>query len=599
MNKYKHEKTIDNIKDLKNFISEVRKDKQLIFRGHKNIEYKIMSTMTRDMMKNKEKINHCNYVSNAINDLKKYKEPINPNFWDLNSWEKYSNRQHNGSRSILIDFSYDVYVALFFASEEMQKDGCDSDGEIFIINSGNERHVKIIENDEIEKIEFEDYLNNKREDDLIDKLHIWEPKKYRPRIESQKSVFLLSGNSILEKSDCRIRVIKITSNFKEELRMFLNDKEKNEHKKTNIDTVYADHDVIRPIAQKYKNNPSSQSGLFLTDLLYGHEIPINVLLKLEYFNEYYNPQNTLINGILLTGHQDTVNFHYKNALELLFNKKWDAALCEFKKIKETPNGFMFYFYMAVVYFKNHKFEECKTNCKNFIKKYSQTGWGLNFEMSPKNEMEECDIKFAGDFLKNISWDLAYMRVVCEYYGQEYENCINIGRQQVDEIMKYMYEGKNIPADEMDERRKLLQSDGLSVNYGKSLYYIYGKSFGAMGMFEDVDNCMTHLIKLSKKEEAAQYKILRMIANKEIYNGNSSGGKGHFLAAARAFTDYHSVYDKNNIEHYNYDYCGKFKDEIDDIEEFLIKNHGDIWPSKINACLKDDIPIYNVGEAWVE
>ena len=594
MNKYKHEKTIDNIKDLKDFISEVRKDRQLIFRGHKNIEHEIESTMRRDMMKNKEEINHCNYISNAINDLKKYKEPINPNFWHLNSWEKYSNRQHNGSRSILIDFSYDVYVALFFASEEAQKDGCDSDGEIFIVNRGNERHVERIETNEIE---FEDYLNNKEEDDLIDKFHIWEPKKYRPRIESQKSVFLLSGSSILEKSDCRIRVIKITSNFKEELRSFLNDKEKNEYKKINIDTVYADHDVIRPIAPKYQNNPP-QSGLLWTDLLYGDEIPINPLLESEHFKEYYNPQNTSITGVVLTGYQDEVNYHYKNALELLFKKKWYAALCEFKKIKEPSSGCMFYFYRAVVYFKNHKFEECKTNCKSFVKKYPKTEWGLDFKMFPKNEMEGCDIKFFGRFSSNIFLDLAYMRVVCEYYDQEYENCLNIGRQQVDDIIRCMYEGKNIPDYTMDERRKLLQSDGLSVNYGKSLYYIYGKSFGAMGMFEDVDNCMTHLIKLSEKEEAAQYKILRMIANKEIYNGNSSGGKGHFLAAARAVTDYHSVY-KNNIEHYNYDYCGKFKDEIDDIEEFLIKNHGDIWPSKINMCSKDDIPIHNVEKAWVE
>ena len=91
----------------------------------------------------------------------------------------------------------------------------------------------------------------------------------------------------------------------------------------------------------------------------------------------------------------------------------------------------------------------------------------------------------------------------------------------------------------------------------------------------------------------------MIANKEIYNGNSRSSKGHFLAAARAVTDYYSVYDKKNIEHYNYDYCGKFKDEIDDIEEFLIKNHGDIWWRKINAYLKekDDVSIHDAWEKY--
>jgi hypothetical protein len=191
---------------------------QIIFRGQDNYKWSIMSSAGRRLSKDNhnKQDDFITYHVNLIENARKYgygKLEAGSNLSDL---EMLAEIQHRGGATCLIDFSTNILIALWMATEEKYKNetilnsngkinnnGSDEkvDGKIFWIDLGNEINQSNImyynedkkdnENNKIHRILRNIRINQELKREKVEPTYwLWNPTKLNNRIIMQDSVFL-------------------------------------------------------------------------------------------------------------------------------------------------------------------------------------------------------------------------------------------------------------------------------------------------------------------------------------------------------------------------------------------------------------------------
>jgi FRG domain len=132
--KYGDSRIIFNVDDIFQKLEEFESTKDFIFRGCSEAKYKIYNSAQRHYITNElfrqvspaEISNHYNsFISNLIDECKRWnsetakKMLINNKVSEDNSLAYLSYMQHYGVPSPLLDFTFDPYIALFFAIDNL------------------------------------------------------------------------------------------------------------------------------------------------------------------------------------------------------------------------------------------------------------------------------------------------------------------------------------------------------------------------------------------------------------------------------------------------------------------------------------------------
>ncbi|MBR0503519.1 MAG: FRG domain-containing protein [Paludibacteraceae bacterium] len=124
---------IDSVKDWDDFVQSLPKGKNYVYRGVNNSSYKMYSSFQRKW--DSKQVDSYNKINRNFNDHWEFAQylidvvknhPDLPCFLsgdgiDINSMALL---QHFGYPSMLIDFSYDLKIALFFMTENMEAEYC-------------------------------------------------------------------------------------------------------------------------------------------------------------------------------------------------------------------------------------------------------------------------------------------------------------------------------------------------------------------------------------------------------------------------------------------------------------------------------------------
>ena len=107
----------------------------------------------------------------------------------VNTLQTWTNMQHYGAATVLIDFTRNSLVALWFACQEAQ--GKETDGKVVALDSSDENKYKTISENDDEQLAklFKDGF-----------LWKWQPPKQNNRIISQHSEFVL-GKHVIDTDD--------------------------------------------------------------------------------------------------------------------------------------------------------------------------------------------------------------------------------------------------------------------------------------------------------------------------------------------------------------------------------------------------------------
>lgn len=159
--KYFKCKTIDNETDLKELINSL-KDSGLVYRGVKEAKFKCYTSAQVRTKASVSQIEFDQMISNSIELVRKSSELMNvlkSRSMDQTDFQILSLLQHYGYGTPLLDFSYDIKFALFFASCETSNypltDSIDCYFSIYAFNPNDPDHISWQEvlADSIEQIE--------------------------------------------------------------------------------------------------------------------------------------------------------------------------------------------------------------------------------------------------------------------------------------------------------------------------------------------------------------------------------------------------------------------------------------------------------------
>lgn len=111
-----------------------KKDERLIFRGTKEASYKLYTTSQRDWILNHSDMDYSHYLGKILDNskscnngiIKKYLGSIDKTFVK-NNLSYFSIMQHYGLPSPLLDFTYNPFIALYFAVQNIEKCFYDDD----------------------------------------------------------------------------------------------------------------------------------------------------------------------------------------------------------------------------------------------------------------------------------------------------------------------------------------------------------------------------------------------------------------------------------------------------------------------------------------
>ena len=169
---------------------------QYLFRGVSSADYKIDASAYRRIKRGRdndeeqdgdfEKFLHIN--KDLIRDAR-FRGHDRKNGRKLEDLEVLAEFQHYGAATFLMDFTYNVLVALWFACKKSSKNGL-KDGKVVVVAPNDSKFTEgmqefsVITLDSLEK-EIDDFsLNNK-------KLYQWQPRQQQnERIIAQQSIFL-------------------------------------------------------------------------------------------------------------------------------------------------------------------------------------------------------------------------------------------------------------------------------------------------------------------------------------------------------------------------------------------------------------------------
>lgn len=215
--------------------------KYLVFRGLPNKEWQIESSAARRLNNNKQsyKADFIKYHQVLLDDVKKgnYKGLKDEELRDLCDLEILAQIQHLGGATCLTDFSSNLLIALWFATEPHKENNEETDAKLYAINLKSLeclymfQDVMNIENNY--KNSIEDLLTYKCSSELK-KEHFWywKPRIMNGRINNQNSIFIF-GLPAFPEALCE--VVDISRHDKSQI-----SQELREYFGIDVNTVYPD-----------------------------------------------------------------------------------------------------------------------------------------------------------------------------------------------------------------------------------------------------------------------------------------------------------------------------------------------------------------------
>ena len=214
--------------------------KNYIFRGE-NADYsKISSGLYRQYYQSNDN-NHTNdneflviskVEKNIVEEAKKH---IRPGALNI---EVLTELQHYGGKTALLDFSKNIYIALFFACNG----NFDENGRVILFETSGLIEKRDINYDQIEK------EKDKKKHTYI----LISPTSKNPRVVSQSSLFIRAPKGYLEV--CKDDIIEIENNLKEPLLNHLS-----KHFDIKEETVYND---IQGFIRNQHNHPAAKRAFY-------------------------------------------------------------------------------------------------------------------------------------------------------------------------------------------------------------------------------------------------------------------------------------------------------------------------------------------------
>jgi hypothetical protein len=218
--------------------------KYLVFRGLPNISWQIGSSAARRLKNNKrsDKADFIKYHQVLLDDVKKgnYKGLKDEDLRGMCDLEILAQIQHLGGATCLTDFSTNLLIALWFATEPHKENNEETDAKLYAINLKSleclymfQDVMNIEHNNKSYQNSIEDLLTYKCSTEAK-KEHFWywKPRIMNGRINNQNSIFIFGLPAFPE---ALYKVVGISHNDKSQIRQELR-----EYFGIDVNTVYPD-----------------------------------------------------------------------------------------------------------------------------------------------------------------------------------------------------------------------------------------------------------------------------------------------------------------------------------------------------------------------
>jgi hypothetical protein len=179
---YKIQSGSDAIKSIQNTNFERG---QLIFHGHVNEQWELIPSLFRPNIEDPSSLEAASFESLLLGDIHPYSISYDP-------IEHLTHLQHFKFPTRLLDWTSDLFVALFFACHDERNEHADKDGNLLIIqrNLYPELRVNCDENKKFEMPFTSESVINLKERIDIDDMWIFEPVIKNPRMRIQDGCFM-------------------------------------------------------------------------------------------------------------------------------------------------------------------------------------------------------------------------------------------------------------------------------------------------------------------------------------------------------------------------------------------------------------------------
>lgn len=195
-----------------NKLTSNNKDAKLIYRGQKDSKDPVNCGAARRYINS----GHIGEITKQ--DLLEYHndyllenaKKIGLNFKDgreLKDMELIADLQHHGCATMLIDFTRDPLIALFFATEQSSRDK-NANGAVFVLRIDDTKRFKELSSKDLCGDEC---IKNKLTNNDNNYLYFWEPTQLNKRIPAQHSVFVF-GEPEISSKDILLKFVIMKTN---------------------------------------------------------------------------------------------------------------------------------------------------------------------------------------------------------------------------------------------------------------------------------------------------------------------------------------------------------------------------------------------------
>jgi hypothetical protein len=193
---------ICSLNDFNDWIESSSFSQGVIYRGHKNSDFKLITSLGRYL--NSQPKSQLLYNEEFSLDIFEKEAPAFYTNTLANKWELLALAQHHGLPTRLLDWTFNPLVALFFAVKE----DIGSDGAVFALPSGI--LLDVMDTVGLQKSPLE--INNDA---------FFVSPRFSPRISAQESVFTVHADPTKEFNDTNLKKVVIPKQIKSDLRLKL------------------------------------------------------------------------------------------------------------------------------------------------------------------------------------------------------------------------------------------------------------------------------------------------------------------------------------------------------------------------------------------